>query len=91
MREGADLGTDGFCKHQRPKYEGTSYACLSRFMLTSSNSQGSGDSEIALVIEDEDMLESTMDGKPYMASRFAATLRRKLYRGSLHSTSRFLF
>ncbi|PCH39070.1 phospholipase D/nuclease [Wolfiporia cocos MD-104 SS10] len=45
--------------------------------------KGDGDSEIALVIEDDDLVESRMDGKPYMASRFAATLRRKLYREHL--------
>ncbi|KAH9914591.1 phospholipase D/nuclease [Fomitopsis serialis] len=45
--------------------------------------KGNGDSEIALVIEDEDMIETTMDGKPYMAARFAATFRRKLYREHL--------
>ncbi|GJJ14447.1 hypothetical protein Clacol_008711 [Clathrus columnatus] len=43
--------------------------------------RGDGDSEIALVVEDTDRIESSMDGQQYMASRFAATLRRKLYRG----------
>jgi len=43
--------------------------------------KGDGDSEIALCVEDTDMIATTMDGKPYMASRFAATLRRKLFRG----------
>ncbi|KAF9810816.1 hypothetical protein IEO21_06796 [Rhodonia placenta] len=45
--------------------------------------KGDGDSEIALVIEDDDMVESTMDGRPFMASRFATTLRRKLFREHL--------
>jgi phospholipase D1/2 len=45
--------------------------------------KGDGDSEIALCVEDTDMIESRMDGQPYMASRFAATLRRKLFRGEL--------
>ncbi|CCM01548.1 uncharacterized protein FIBRA_03606 [Fibroporia radiculosa] len=45
--------------------------------------KGDGDSEIALVVEDDDMVETTMNGKPYMASRFAASLRRKLYREHL--------
>ncbi|KAG8962140.1 hypothetical protein FRC03_004555 [Tulasnella sp. 419] len=45
--------------------------------------KGDGDSEIALVVEDTDMIETTMDGRPYMAGRFAATLRRKLYREHL--------
>ena len=43
--------------------------------------KGDGDSEIALVVEDNDMIHSEMDGKPYMAARFAATLRRQLYKG----------
>ena len=51
-------------------------------MCTNFCQKGDGDSEIALVVEDEDMIETTMDGKPYMATRFAATLRRKLYRGT---------
>lgn len=47
--------------------------------------QGDGDSEIALVVEDDDLIESKMNGERYMASRFAATLRRKLYRGTYPS------
>ena len=42
--------------------------------------KGDGDSEIALVVEDEDLIPSTMDGRPYRAARFAATLRRRLFR-----------
>lgn len=42
--------------------------------------QGDGDSEIALVVEDGDMVKSTMDGQPFMATRFAASLRRRLFR-----------
>jgi len=45
--------------------------------------KGDGDSEIALVVEDHDMVPSTMDGKPYQAARFATSLRRKLYREHL--------
>jgi len=45
--------------------------------------KGDGDSEIALVVEDDDMVSSTMDGHPYMASRFATTLRRKIFREHL--------
>nr|ODN91177.1 phospholipase D [Cryptococcus depauperatus CBS 7841] len=44
---------------------------------------GDHDSEIALVIEDSDMVESVMDGKKYMASRYATTLRRSLMREHL--------
>lgn len=41
---------------------------------------GDHDSEIAVVIEDPTPLETTMDGRPFTASRFAASLRRNLYR-----------
>lgn len=42
--------------------------------------KGDGDSEIALVVEDEDHIPSMMNGRPYDAARFAASLRRKLFR-----------
>ena len=45
--------------------------------------QGDGDSEIALVVEDSDMINTTMDGEPYQVARFAATLRRQLFQGWL--------
>ncbi|KAH8696724.1 hypothetical protein BGW36DRAFT_428716 [Talaromyces proteolyticus] len=44
---------------------------------------GTHDSEIALVIEDPTPLESQMDGQPYRASKFAASLRRELFRKHL--------
>ncbi|WWC93003.1 uncharacterized protein L201_007967 [Kwoniella dendrophila CBS 6074] len=44
---------------------------------------GDHDSEIAILIEDSDMIESTMDGKKYMASNYATTLRRSLMREHL--------
>ncbi|GAA6040745.1 hypothetical protein JCM8097_003276 [Rhodosporidiobolus ruineniae] len=44
---------------------------------------GDRDSEIACVYEDEDLIESKMAGRPFMASRFAATLRRAIYKEHL--------
>ncbi|KAL3490452.1 hypothetical protein BJX62DRAFT_207184 [Aspergillus germanicus] len=44
---------------------------------------GYHDSELAIVVEDQDTIESTMDGKPYKAARLAATLRRQLWREHL--------
>lgn len=44
---------------------------------------GDRDAEVAMVVEDLDMIDSTMNGEPYKAARFAATLRRRLYRGHL--------
>ncbi|KAI1174654.1 phospholipase [Nemania sp. FL0916] len=44
---------------------------------------GNHDSEIAVIIEDQDLVESRMDGRPYQASRFATSLRRYLWRKHL--------
>jgi phospholipase D1/2 len=45
--------------------------------------KGDGDSEIALVVEDTEDLQTTMNGRRYVAAKFAATLRRRLYREHL--------
>lgn len=44
---------------------------------------GSHDSEIAVVIEDPTPVETTMNGEPYVASAFAASLRRQIFRKHL--------
>ncbi|KXG52463.1 Phospholipase D/Transphosphatidylase [Penicillium griseofulvum] len=44
---------------------------------------GSHDSELAIVMEDQDFIDSQMNGQPYQASRLAATLRRQLWREHL--------
>ena len=44
---------------------------------------GTHDSEIALVINDGTSVQSTMAGRPWRASRFAASLRRQLFRKHL--------
>jgi phospholipase D1/2 len=44
---------------------------------------GYHDSEIAMVIEDPEPVQSYMDGRPYGASKFATTLRRQLMRKHL--------
>lgn len=44
---------------------------------------GDRDSEIAMVLEDKDLFESTMDGQKYMASRFAVSFRTHLWRQHL--------
>lgn len=45
--------------------------------------KGDGDSEICLVVEDQDTIPSEMNGQPVHAARFAATLRRRLWREHL--------
>lgn len=42
--------------------------------------KGSRDSEMGLVVEGGEALATTMHGQPFQASKFAATLRRYLYR-----------
>lgn len=44
---------------------------------------GTHDSEIAVIVEDPTPVDSFMDGRPYRASNFAATLRRQLFRKHL--------
>lgn len=44
---------------------------------------GDHDSEIACIIEDPISVDSYMDGKPHRAAKFAATLRRQLFRKHL--------
>jgi len=44
---------------------------------------GDHDSEIAVIVEDPTSVESYMNGQPYRAARFAATLRRQLFRKHL--------
>lgn len=45
--------------------------------------KGSRDSEMAMVIEDSTPLAAKMDGKPFQANKFAASLRRYLFRKHL--------
>ena len=44
---------------------------------------GSHDSEIAILIEDQDTVDSYMAGKPWRAAKFAAALRRHIFRKHL--------
>ncbi|PVG00681.1 phospholipase D/nuclease [Serendipita vermifera] len=44
---------------------------------------GDQDSELVIIVEDTDMITSQMDGQPYQAARFAATLRRELFKEHL--------
>jgi phospholipase D1/2 len=44
---------------------------------------GDHDSEIAIIIQDPDSIDSSMDGRPWRASKFAASLRREIFRKHL--------
>lgn len=51
--------------------------------LNDRSQNGDHDSEIAVVVEDPTPVESYMNGRPWRASKFAATLRRQLFRKHL--------
>ncbi|KAL8871827.1 MAG: hypothetical protein Q9174_002423 [Haloplaca sp. 1 TL-2023] len=51
--------------------------------LNDRSQNGDHDSEIAIIVEDPTPLESYMNGRPWRASKFAATLRRQLFRKHL--------
>lgn len=42
--------------------------------------RGNRDSEIAAIVRDKETIDTTMDGKPYLAGKFAHTLRMRLMR-----------
>ncbi|KAI1266981.1 phospholipase D/nuclease [Xylariaceae sp. FL1019] len=48
--------------------------------LNDRSQMGSHDSELSIVMEDTDRIQSVMDGQPFEAGRHAATLRRYLWR-----------
>ncbi|KAI0967249.1 phospholipase D/nuclease [Xylaria arbuscula] len=48
--------------------------------LNDRSQEGHHDSELSIVMEDTDRIQSTMDGQPFEAGRHAATLRRYLWR-----------
>lgn len=54
--------------------------------LNDRSQNGDHDSEIAILIEDNEMVESVMDGKKYMASKLATSWRRTLMRGTSYSS-----
>lgn len=45
--------------------------------------RGDRDSEVAAIVRDKEMVKTTMNGKPYLAGRFAHTLRMRLMREHL--------
>lgn len=51
--------------------------------LNDRSQEGDHDSEIAVIIQDKNRVESSMNGRPYRASAFASSLRRFLFRKHL--------
>lgn len=59
------------------------YAICGSANINDRSQLGYHDSELAIVMEDTDMVDTTMDGKPYKAGRHAHTLRSILWREHL--------
>jgi len=59
------------------------YAIIGSANINERSMLGSRDSEVAAVVWDSDMLDSTMAGEPYKVGRFAHTLRMRLMREHL--------
>ena len=51
--------------------------------LNDRSQNGDHDSEIAIIVEDPTPVDSFMNGRPWRATKFAATLRRQLFRKHL--------
>ncbi|KAL8684633.1 MAG: hypothetical protein Q9218_008208, partial [Villophora microphyllina] len=51
--------------------------------LNDRSQNGDHDSEIAIIVEDPTPIDSYMNGRPWQATKFAATLRRQLFRKHL--------
>ncbi|KAL8999842.1 MAG: hypothetical protein Q9169_001383 [Polycauliona sp. 2 TL-2023] len=51
--------------------------------LNDRSQNGNHDSEIAIIVEDPTPVDSYMNGRPWRATKFAATLRRQLFRKHL--------
>lgn len=51
--------------------------------LNDRSQNGDHDSEIAIIVEDPTPIDSYMNGRPWRATKFAATLRRQLFRKHL--------
>ncbi|KAL8832518.1 MAG: hypothetical protein Q9170_004852 [Blastenia crenularia] len=51
--------------------------------LNDRSQNGDHDSEIAIIVEDPTPIDSLMNGRPWRATKFAATLRRQLFRKHL--------
>ena len=80
--------TQTLCNLQLLSFPASKFMCVDdrRIICGSANlndrSQcGDRDSEIAICIEDMELIPSTMDGKPYMAGKLTSAWRRKLMRG----------
>ncbi|KAN0063012.1 Phospholipase D1 [Thecaphora frezii] len=80
---GGQLTTEQVYLHDKIMIVDDRLAIIGSANINERSQRGDRDSELACVIRDYDMLDSTMAGKPYKVGRFAHTLRVHLMREHL--------
>jgi len=77
------LTTEGVYIHAKAMIVDDRYVIIGSANINERSQRGDRDSELACVIRDTDMIDSTMAGKPYKVGRFAHTMRVRLMREHL--------
>lgn len=80
---GRTLVTEQLYIHAKAMIADDRTAIIGSANINERSMRGLRDSEVAAVVRDTDMVKSTMDGKPYLAGKFAHTLRMRLMREHL--------
>ncbi|PLW32818.1 hypothetical protein PCANC_18836 [Puccinia coronata f. sp. avenae] len=82
LRNG-QLTTEGVYIHAKAMIVDDRCVIIGSANINERSQRGDRDSELACVIRDTDMIDSTMAGKPYKVGRFAHTMRVRLMREHL--------
>ncbi|KAI5474220.1 phospholipase D, partial [Pseudohyphozyma bogoriensis] len=77
------LTTEAVYIHDKMMVVDDRIAIIGSANINERSQRGDRDSELACIIRDTDMIDSTMGGKPYQVGRFAHTLRIRLMREHL--------
>ncbi|EGG05908.1 uncharacterized protein MELLADRAFT_48625 [Melampsora larici-populina 98AG31] len=77
------LTTEGVYIHAKAMIVDDRLVIIGSANINERSQRGDRDSELACVVRDTDMIDSTMAGKPYKVSRFAHTMRIRLMREHL--------
>ena len=78
--QSGELVTEQIYLHDKIMIADDRLAIIGSANINERSQRGDRDSELACVVQDTDMLESTMAGNPYPVARFAHTLRLRLMR-----------
>ncbi|EST09986.1 Phospholipase D-like domain protein [Kalmanozyma brasiliensis GHG001] len=80
---GGQLTTEQIYLHDKVMIVDDRLAIIGSANINERSQRGDRDSELAAVVRDHDMIDSTMGGQPYKVGRFAHTLRMRLMREHL--------